>query len=162
PGRRHDEAALLVRLDLTDQPGQQVLSRNRGAADDELAAQPALQLIERLPRLARESQDPPGVPEHQLAGARGRGAPPEAVEKLYAELVLEGANVLGDRGLGQEEGFGGAREAPELGHLRKDLEAAQIHQSETGVAGLLSDRRNHRRSTRRRPTWGTAGARRRS
>ena len=124
--------------------------------------QPSLELIERLPRLPREGQHAPGVAEHQLTGARGRRAAPEAVEKLDAELVLEGANVLGDRGLGQEESFGGAREAPELGHLREDLEAAQIHQSETGVGGLLSDRRNHRRSTRRRPTRGTAGARRRS
>src|SRR6185503_19872550 len=69
-----------------------------------------------------------------------------------------GADVLGDRGLGQKQRLGGPRKTPELYHLREDLEAAKVHQSETRFVMLLSDRRTHRR----RRTCRTTGARRRS
>src|SRR5882762_4955863 len=100
----------------------------RGHDDDQLVAHPALELIERLARLTRERQDPARVAEEKLSGARGCGAAAEAVEELYAELVLERADVLGDRRLGEREGLGSAREARELGHLGEHLEAAEVHQ----------------------------------
>jgi len=63
---------------------------------------------ERLPRVAREREHAPGVPEHEVARARGRGATAEPVKQLDAELVFEGPNVLGDRRLGEKERLGGA------------------------------------------------------
>src|SRR5262249_30244705 len=60
-------------------------------------------------------------------GAGGRGAASQPVEQLDAELVLEGADVLGDRGLRQEQRLTRAREAAQLGDLDEDLEPTQVH-----------------------------------
>src|SRR5205823_11372782 len=95
-------------------------------ADHELAAHPALELIERLLRLAREAEDAPRVAEQQLARARRGGAAPEPVEQLHAQLVLERAHVLGDGGLREVERLGGAREAAELGDLRSEEHTSEL------------------------------------
>src|SRR5262249_29186492 len=102
----------------------------------------------------RKRQHPARVAQHELARAGGGGAAPEPVEKLDPQLVLESADVLRDRRLRQEERLGGAREAPELGHLRKDFQAPKIHQDKPGAEGPLSGGRGRRRSSRRPMTWG--------
>src|SRR5439155_24431925 len=126
----------------------------------ELAAHPALELVERLPRLTGQRQHAPGVAEHRLAGGRGRGAAAQPVQELDAQLVLEGADVLGDRRLREEECLGGAREASELRHLREDLEATEVHQDGVESEEFVSGSRSRRRTTRR-SAWRTAGTRRR-
>src|SRR5262249_24944217 len=69
------------------------------------------------------------------AGGGGRGAAAEAVEQLYAELVLERAHVLGDGRLREKKRLGGTREAAELGDFGEDLEPAQVHQQRRALAG---------------------------
>ena len=83
--------------------------------------------VHRLPRLAREGEHAPRVREQQLAGPRDAGAAPQPVEQAHAELVLEGADMLGHGGLGEMQRLGGAGKGGELGHLGEDLELAQIH-----------------------------------
>lgn len=68
-----------------------------------------------------------GVRDQQMTGLGEHGSPPQAVEQPDAELVLQGADVLGDRRLGEVEGLGRARERPERGDPREDLELPQIH-----------------------------------
>ena len=63
------------------------------------------------------------------------GAAPEPVEQAHAELVLEGADVLGHRGLGEVQRLGGAGEGAELGDLGEDLELTEIH----GGSSIRSD-----------------------
>ena len=92
-----------------------------------LAAHPALEASDRLARLAREGEHARRVREQQLAGPRDARPAPEPVEQPHAELVLEGADMLGHRGLGEMQRLGGAGEGGELGDLGEDLELTQIH-----------------------------------
>ena len=46
--QQRDRDVRILRSELTDQARQQILPRNRGAADNELAAHPALELVDRL------------------------------------------------------------------------------------------------------------------
>src|SRR5216117_2300873 len=149
-----DRDVRILALESSDQRGQHVLARDRGAADDQLAWHASLELVERLLRLALEREHAARVTEQEPARVGRRGAAAEPVEERDAELVLEGADVFGDGRLRQREGVGGAGEAPQLGHLREHLEAAKIHGEPEGGEARVSGSRSRRRSSRR-STWST-------
>ena len=69
--------------------------------------------------------------EGQQGGAvGGEGDPPlarAAVEEHHAELVLEQADLAGQRGLGQVEAGGGPGEALLLGHGQGVGQLVQLH-----------------------------------
>src|SRR2546422_4377569 len=116
-----------------------------------------MELVERLLRLTLEREQAARVTEQEPARVRRRGAAAEAVEERDAELVLEGADVLGDGRLRQREGVGRAREAPQLGHLREHLEAAQIHREPDGGGARVSGSRRRRPRNRRATQSTTRG-----
>ena len=115
-------------LELTDQRGKDVLARDRASAHEQLADQSTLEPVDGLPRLAHEQQDALGVVEQELPRTGGHGAPAQTVEKLHAQILLEGAHVLGDGRLREEERFSSPRKTPQLGDLDEDLEPAEIHE----------------------------------
>jgi hypothetical protein len=122
--------------------GQDVLAGNAGAAHDQLAADPPLELIDRLLRLAGQRQQAPSVAEQQLTG-RGGGRPPtQTVEQLHTQLVFQRANVLGHGRLGEKQGFGRTGETAELGDSNEDLEPAKIHQTRKARRALRGVRRS--------------------
>src|SRR5262245_61253643 len=128
--RAHAEADRDVRilgLELADQRGQHVLAGDRAAAHDEGAAHAALEVVDRLTRLLGQLQHATGVVEQHAAGRCGSRAASQPVEQRNPDLELERADVLGDRGLGEEERFGRPGETTELGDLREHFEPTEIH-----------------------------------
>ena len=100
--------------------------RARERADAQLARRVARELLE----LARGELEPVGdhvgVREQQLAGGRERQPAGPALEQPRARLALERGDLLGDRGLGQRQRLGRARERAEPRDLAEREHAARI------------------------------------
>ena len=124
------EISGILSLEVPHEPGQDVLAGNRAATDHELAEHASLEAIDGLPGLPTEGEDPRGVSEQQLTRPGRRGAAPQAIQQLDPQVLLERANVLGDRRLCEEQCLGGAGEASQLGDLGEDLESAKVHETE--------------------------------
>src|SRR5262249_55526645 len=93
----------------------------------QLARETSLEAVHGLERLALELEHAQSVRKEELPRPRHLRPPPEPIEQAHAELLLEGADVLGDRRLSQPQRLGGLGEGLELGHLREDLELPQIN-----------------------------------
>ena len=107
-----------------------VFARNRAGADQELAAHLAEKAVHRLAGFTRQREQPVSVGEQEPTRRRDRCPAAEPVQEPQAQFVLERADVLGDRGLGEGQRLGGARKGPQLGDLREDFELSQIHGGE--------------------------------
>ena len=111
---------------------RQHVDAERGAgADPDAAGHPPAQPLHHLNGGLELPHGPRGVLEEQLAGTGGERALAHALDQRQPERRLELANLHADRGLGELQLGGGAREAPvahdrvERPHLRQ--RERQIH-----------------------------------
>jgi hypothetical protein len=114
-------------LEAADERRQHVLAGNGARGHEQIARQPALEAVHGLERLALELEHTRGVREEEAARARGLRSPAEPVEQPHTQLLLERADVLGNRRLGEEQRQRSLREGLELCHLDEDFELPQIH-----------------------------------
>ena len=69
----------------------------------------------------------PRVRQERLPDRRQRDAPARAVEELRADLVLEGADLLAQRRLRDEDARGGAAEVELVGDGDKVAKVSEFH-----------------------------------
>ena len=119
PDQQADGDLRILPLEPPHELGKDILAGNRAAAHHELAEHAALEPVHGLPGLAGRGQQPLGVPEQQLASARGRGATPQPIQELNPQLVLQRADVLGDRGLGEKSASAAREKLPNSATLAK-------------------------------------------
>jgi hypothetical protein len=87
----------------------------------------AAQLVDLRPQRVDFAQDGASSGRHQLAGVGRLDRPGRAAEQLDAKLTLQLAHLMRQRGLGQVELVGGAREMAMPRHGFEVLELAEIH-----------------------------------
>src|SRR5262249_11213365 len=127
PDQQRDRDVGELLLEAADERWQHVFARNGARRHVELARQPPLETVHGLQRLALELEHARSVREEQLARPGGLRATAETIEQAHAQLLLERADVLGDRGLRQSQRLGGLRERLELSDLYENLELPEIH-----------------------------------
>ena len=108
---------------------QQRMNRRFVRADDDAAAAHLLQLLNRGLGLAGESEQALRIILEQSASFGQRAIARGAIEEALAELVLDSAHRLADRGLGTVEPAGRRREAAIRGHGKKRRKVRQLHKS---------------------------------
>ena len=107
--------------------GQQVGADRRGGADHEVARGPVAHVAQRLPAFAQGAEGALGVGDERPPGLRQPHPVPGPDEQALAQLALERMEPGGERGLGDEERFGGPAHAAQTGHLQKALDLDQEH-----------------------------------
>jgi hypothetical protein len=119
----------VLRAKAGDPRGQHVRSGRGAGADHERSAREAVQLRDRLLPGGEGGHHPGGVVLEDASrfGQRDGAAVPD--EEPDAQLVLQLAHVLGERGLRQVDALGGPAEAPGVGDGQEDLELADRHRS---------------------------------
>ena len=85
--------------------------------------------IRRTPRSASSTpaEDACGLDLQELAGRRERHLPGGAVEQRDVEFVLELADRVGQRGLGDVQLLGGPAEVAGVGHRGEIAQVTQVH-----------------------------------
>ncbi len=72
-------------------------------------------------------QDPPGASDEQLAGLGDRHLPSRPLDEREAGLLLEAADLLGERGLGNVLALGGAGEVALVSERNQVPQLPQFH-----------------------------------
>ena len=111
----------------TDQRGQDVGGRDGAGADHGFSAQPAAEPGQGFQGLLLQAEDAAGVVVEQAARRGGLGLAAEAVHQFLAEFLLQVADVVAHRGLGEEYRPGRTGEAFQFDHLAEHVEFADIH-----------------------------------
>jgi hypothetical protein len=114
-----------------------------GEADPQHARGPLPHLVDvGLEGLDLVDDPPPAVQEH-LAGGGEVHPPGGPVQQPHAELLLELADLLGQRRLGHVQALGGAAEVALLGHGDEVVELPDLHRGTwpfRSVGGVVVDR----------------------
>ena len=124
------EPAVLV------QERQQVQARQLVGGDHELPAPQIPHVVQRRQRLSAEVHQAFRVLEQDLARIGEHAAPARAIEERLADLVLELADDLADRGLGAVERLGRLGEAALADDGDKRFELEEFHFA--GAAGAAA------------------------
>lgn len=113
--------------DRLDQRHREAAAGGGRQAEADLAGRVLGRRAHQLPRPRQLAQDRARVLAEDEAEIGRRDAARVALEQLDAELFLERADVLAERGLGDAQRFGRLREAARLGDLDEVAELAEIH-----------------------------------
>src|SRR6185312_2860820 len=108
--------------------------RRRRVADAEAGVGVAVGVASGLPGPLREQEHAPGLLEHRGSGIGQGDLARGPVQQVDAELLLELANLLADRGLGDVEALGGTAEMQLLGDGDEIPQVPKLH----GVSFLRS------------------------
>ena len=106
--------------------GQQTGADARGRAEPDPAAAQLRQLLHLDPRGVGVREDPAGQRKQRLARVGQRDVAARPAEQLRAQLLLQGPDLLGERGLGDVHLLGGPGEVPGLGDRHEVVRAAGI------------------------------------
>ena len=80
---------------------------------------------DRLPRLAVEGENAPGVPVQPAACVGEYDFPAGAAEQGHAEFAFEGLHALADGGLGETDSASGSSKVRPLGGLNECAEVGK-------------------------------------
>jgi hypothetical protein len=103
------------------------MTRRGARPDQEGPALEPVELADHLSRALERREDPVRVIEQEPTGLGELHGAPQAIEEPRAQLLLELAHVLGQRGLARVQSLGGPAKALRLGHGREHLELPEGH-----------------------------------
>jgi len=109
-----------------DGAGQDVRGRDRAGRDEKIPCFGFAQAHHPVPGLLAEFQNPPRVIADHAALRGEREGPAAPMNKLRSQDVLEVADMLGERRLGEEHPLGRPAEAALLHEAHQGLELKQI------------------------------------
>ncbi len=107
--------------------GQQARAEARRRTQPDPAAAQLGQLLDLVACGVGVGEDAPGERQQGLARVRQRDVPPGPAEQLGAQLVLQGPDLLGERGLRDVHLLGGSGEVPGLGDCHEIHELLKLH-----------------------------------
>jgi len=132
-----DRDARVARVEVGDDVGEVVQARRVHAAELELAAQQAAQLLELVLQALDLVQHAMGVVEDQPALGGQLDRPRRPREDLDPELGLEPADLLGDRRLGEVELLPRLRERAVAGHGGDGAQVSELHAEDRATASAI-------------------------
>lgn len=139
-----DLDARVARAEFGNRGGDEVGGEAPIVADDELAAGAAGGVLDGGDGEIDLGEDLAGVDVEGAAGVGELDADAVAIEEPGAELLLEGADLAAERGLGDVQPLGGAAEVQLLRHRLKIAQVAQFHARKPKRCRAVDERRRRR------------------
>jgi hypothetical protein len=106
------------------------VARAHERADPDASPERAAKLIDLLACAVHLCQDAAGTGRDREAGLRRRDAPAGALEQRDAELLLEPAHLMRERGLGDVQLLGRTREVTVASHRLDAAQLPHVHASD--------------------------------
>jgi hypothetical protein len=112
---------------MREQPGHVQIAGAQQGSDPDAAAERATELVDVLAGLVELGDDASGAGGDREPGLGRRDAAARALEQRDAQLAFEPAHLVRQRGLGEVQLLGGAREVPVAGDRLDAPQLSHVH-----------------------------------